>query len=536
MCKKKVLILALDGFTWRIGKRLTGEGQMPVLAGLLAQGSHGNLKSVIPSETSPAWSSFQTGCHPDKTGVFAFHGFLRQTRNIKLNSFQEIKIPTIWELLSVAGKKVVSINMPMTSPPPQINGIIIPGLTCPKLSSETVHPPEIFDKYIAHNPDYLIVNNEHQPDLCSSVTQAIKTETARCCLALQLMREIEWDLFSVQIQSTDVFQHRNWWAVDPDAEGFTEEAHSQAIEFYKSIDSILGKLIGAAGQSVLTVILSDHGFCAKKAEIGINTWLSQNGYLSLNDVRKNTPFQSFKETMKDTVPLVRQLARAYGKVKGLFSASSSGQREKKSAIYSEKVVKHIRETIDLDRTFAFCLGGMAGLLYLIDRTQKGKAASIIRELLDAYGPESREPLISDIQPIENFCQNADENYPDYIIGFLPGIEGRIGPESSSIVNLGVIDGKQSGTHEQNGIYLLNGQNIKTNFLCNADIVDITPTLLAYLGIAIPDHMDGKVLIDVFENAPSIQQQKTPFDKYESADYSGEEQSDVEKRLADLGYL
>ena len=218
MCKKKVLILALDGFTWRIGKRLVNEGQMPVLAGLLAQGAHGNLKSVIPYETSPAWSSFQTGCLPSKTGIFAFHGFLRQIRNIKLNSYQEIKVPTIWELLSAAGKKVVSINMPMTSPPPKISGAIIPGLTCPELSPETVYPPELFDKYIRPNPDYLIVNNELQPTLAEYVAQSVKTEETRCRLALQLMHDMDWDLFSVQIQSTDVFQHRNWWAVDPDAE------------------------------------------------------------------------------------------------------------------------------------------------------------------------------------------------------------------------------------------------------------------------------------------------------------------------------
>ena len=43
---------------------------------------------------------------------------------------------------------------------------------------------------------------------------------------------------------------------------------------------------------------------------------------------------------------------------------------------------------------------------------------MIKQLLDTYGPTSPEPLISDIQPVAN----ADENYPDYIIIFLPGIE------------------------------------------------------------------------------------------------------------------
>lgn len=509
---------------------------MPVLAGLVAQGCHGTLKSVTPNETSPAWSSFQTGCTPAKTGVFAFHGFSRQTRHIRLNSSREIKVPTVWELLSAAGKKVVSINMPMTSPPPQINGVIIPGLTCPKLSPETVHPPELFEKYIAANPDYLIVNNELQPDLCSSIAQAVKTEETRCRLAVQLMREIEWDVFSVQIQSTDVFQHRYWWAVDPEAEGFSAEAYAQAVEFYKRIDGILGTLIEAAGQSVLTMVVSDHGFCAKKADIGLNTWLAQNGYLYLNVPEKSNAVKDIKNKIKAAVPAVKYLAGVYGKTVRFFSDRKPATREKKSALYSEKAVRHIRETIDLDRTFAFCLGGMAGLLYLMDRTQNDKAANMIKQLLEAYGPASREPLISDIQPIAHFCRNADDNYPDYIVAFLPGIEGRISPEGRSVVNSGVINGKQTGTHEQEGVLVLHGSQIKSGLTQNAEIIDITPTILSFFGIAIPDCMDGKSLGDAFQIALNVDYKPVVIPEKEDAGYSSHKESLVEKQLRDLGYL
>ncbi|MHC5182892.1 MAG: alkaline phosphatase family protein, partial [Planctomycetota bacterium] len=178
-------------------------------------------------------------------------------------------------------EKIVSINMPMTSPPPQVDGIIVPGLTCPKISRDTVWPPEIYEKHIKHNSDYLIVNKAKQESLHNVVKEAAKTENVRCSLALELMQEIDWDLFSVQIQSTDAFQHKNWYAIDSSVEGFEIADYNQSVEFYKSIDTIIGRLVEAAGDSVLTVIASDHGFCSKKAEIGLNTWLSQNGYLVL---------------------------------------------------------------------------------------------------------------------------------------------------------------------------------------------------------------------------------------------------------------
>ena len=176
MNSKKVLIIGLDGFTWRIGKRLIQEGHMPTLRQLIENGCHGQLKSVMPFETAPAWSSFQTGCYPEKTGIHAFHGYVRESRQIKLNSFQQIKVPTIWELMSAAGKKVVSINMPMTSPPPRINGVMIPGLTCPTISRETVYPPDIYDRYIRTYSDYKIVNKDKQENLADDVECSSKIE------------------------------------------------------------------------------------------------------------------------------------------------------------------------------------------------------------------------------------------------------------------------------------------------------------------------------------------------------------------------
>lgn len=75
---KRVLIIGIDGFTWRLGRGFMAKGIMPNLASLVERGCHGNLRSVMPFETSPAWSSFQTGCFPGKTGIFTFHTYDRK--------------------------------------------------------------------------------------------------------------------------------------------------------------------------------------------------------------------------------------------------------------------------------------------------------------------------------------------------------------------------------------------------------------------------------------------------------------------------
>lgn len=534
--QKRILIIGLDGFTWRVADRLLQEGKMPALREFVNSGSYGTLKSVIPFETSPAWVGFQTGCNPAKTGIFAFHGFSRQTGQIKLNSASDILVPTIWEILNDAGKKVISINMPMTSPPPRINGVIIPGLTCPELSSRTVSPPHIFEKYIRHNPDYLIVNNARQPTLADYVTQSIRAEETRCDLALQLMREEDWDVFAIQIQSTDAFQHQYWWALDPHSEGFAEEHYSSAAALYAKVDAIIHRLTRAAGKSTLTVIVSDHGFCAKNADIGINAWLQQNGFLFLRD--SDNAFRKAVRKVKASVPTVKCAARLYGRILRFFSQMKPDTREKKSAMYSERVVKHIRETIDLERTFAFSLGGMAGLLYILDNTKNDEAQRMTEQLLNLYGPTAANPCISKIERIDHSCETSQNNYPDYIITLAEGVEARISPEGDSVIHPGTSDGKQNGTHDQNGMFIIHHpEAISEHLRLDASIVDMLPTILAYLGIPIPSHIDGRVLTEVFRTRPSINyDQNTPFARTDDSDYSATQQSEVEKRLADLGYI
>jgi hypothetical protein len=163
---------------------------------------------------------------------------------------------------------------------------------------------------------------------------------------------------------------------------------------------------------------------------------------------------------------------------------------------------------------------------------------MILKLIAEHGPESNNPLIDSVDPIKDVSAEieADQSYPDYMIKFMPGVGARVSPESNSVVNPGIINNKQTGTHEQNGIFVLHGPQVKLDSKLDGDIVDIIPTLLSYLGISIPGHMDGKVLNRAFTEPLNINYETaTGFEK-KGAAYSEGDQSEVEKQLRDLGYL
>ena len=526
--RKRVLIIGLDGFTWQVGKRLISDGIMPCLGKLVENGCHGDLKSVMPFETAPAWSSFQTGCLPGKTGIFAFHTYNRDTKKVRLNCFEDIAMPTIWELASLAGKVVVSLNMPVSSPPPKVNGVIIPGLLCPKLSKRYVHPPEAFDKYIKPNKDYLIVNNDHRETIRETVEQSIVTEKARCRTALELMKDIDWDIFCVQLQSSDLMQHRVWHAIEPTAKGYNEPEHREILKFYKECDKIIEKIIKAAGNNAATFVVSDHGFGNLNYSVSTNVWLKQNGYLELMPKEPDSQWT----TIKKKNPPLKALARLYGNIRKKLRKKGTTEP------FSHIELLHMRHFIDFEKTIAFCLGAMGGMLYInaSDDQKTRIAEKITAELLRDLGPNSDIPIISKITTgMDEYGKNS-KTIPDLVLEFDQGITSKINPTGDTVINSELKDGKQMGTHTRNGIFVAQGQNIRSNEDIDAKLIDITPTVLAYLGIPVPSNLDGKVLNSIFKEPLNINYQDIQFDRKKTIQYTNNEQAEVEKHLTDLGYL
>jgi len=535
--RKRVLILALDGFTWRLGRKFMSEGVMDALAAVVNTGCHGNLRSVTPCETAPAWSSFQTGCRPGKTGVFAFHTLDRKTGGIRLNSFDDIAVPSIWELADRAQRTVVSLNMPMTSPPPKVKGVIIPGLLCPRLSTRTTHPPEAYDKYIKPRKDYLIVNNIHRETVAEFADQSITSELIRRDAALQIMNDIDWDIFCFQMQSSDLLQHRLWSVLDPSADGFCKNDHENALEFYRRADDIIAELIAAAGPDTLTIISSDHGFCKAAGAVHVNAWLRKNGYLNLPPEKPQTRW----DNVKSAIPPLKVMARLAGSC-GRFSRAifnnavrAIAGREDQTP-YSEVELRHLRQLVDFETTQAFCLGAMGGMLYInAEGNRKADLCRTLAEsLLNDLGPQSKCPAIAEIMPAQDVYGPAGSitTMPDLVLEFNEGYAQVINPLGEAIIT----PHTQTGTHDKNGVIVLNGPGVKQGVALNGEIVDIAPTVLAYLGIAVPKHMDGKVLNDAFVQPLEVSYENVDYSGTAPADYTDEEQAAVERNLTDLGYL
>ncbi len=114
---RRVLVIGLDGATFRTLAPWAAAGEMPELARLMAAGCHGELRSTFPPLTPPAWSSFMTGKNPGKHGVFSFRRLATTAyRSGDLITANQLRARTLWELAGDAGFAVGAINVPPSYP------------------------------------------------------------------------------------------------------------------------------------------------------------------------------------------------------------------------------------------------------------------------------------------------------------------------------------------------------------------------------------------------------------------------------------
>jgi predicted AlkP superfamily phosphohydrolase/phosphomutase len=154
---KRAVILGFDGMDPELTERFIGEGRLPNLAKLRAQGTFRKLRTTYPAISPVAWSTFMTGVNPGKHNIYDF--LARDLGNyLPYLSSAEIKGPKrswkigkytiplggprikgmrrgtpFWHWLGEAGIFCSVLRVPVTFPPEKFSGVLLSGMCVPDL-------------------------------------------------------------------------------------------------------------------------------------------------------------------------------------------------------------------------------------------------------------------------------------------------------------------------------------------------------------------------------------------------------------------
>lgn len=520
---RRVLVVGLDGMTYAVMKPLAEQGIMPTCKSLMERGTWGDLMSTIPPVTGPAWCSFATGKQPGNHGVFDFFKPTRGRNAVgmsrRLINSKEVDGKTIWQILSELGKTCIVMNVPVSYPPRPIKGALFTGMLTPSVDGDLTYPPDLYQRLKPELGEYCITVNwqgysdSTVRDFLRDLGHCQKRRTEYC---LRLMDEYpDWEFCFPCYTGTDRIQHAMWHYIDPverekiKAEGrYEEDIMQMVLDFYRQVDDEIAQLLEKAGPETAVFFVSDHGFGPMRGKFYVNEFLEQQGLLSVKRGKVRQAMVSllarkvYHKALK-TLGQKERLKRIREK------AAADRQKEDTRTFYDV-----FYESIDWENTKVYMASNTEGGLYLNVKGRKLYGQEVDHGIIDPADylaerqrvmdalrqikhPDTGESMLSHVMPREEvYSGQYIERAPD-IVFFL---------ESGAWVadfSLGKGLYKRadwrtgSGMHRMEGCFLACGAGIAQRDAIETSIINVVPTILAYMGYPIPTDMDGRFIEEAF---------------------------------------
>ncbi len=549
MKKAKLVMIGLDGGTFKIIDPLIEQGKLPNLARLIKEGTRTILKSTIPPLTAPAWVSLMTGVNPGKHGLFHFRKLEKITYNTPFNPKPKETYDlmhsryytgkTIWDIFGKMGLKVSVLMMPMTYPAWEINGYMLSGFPSPNFMDPSGYPLE-WVATIGPLFDMSVVKIKNEDKLIEGCYKLVKRVGD---VLIKQLENDECDIYSIVFSSTDFLQHYLWKYLSGQ-----NSKHSNAIgDIYIEIDKYIGKILSLADNNKCTfVILSDHGFMSVSVNyFHTNAWLIKEGYLMSKEKKiLNKTLDFFLSPLRYQKVKLRLLLKSYFKY---FPVSI--QRKISDKYYStEQFVwqetKAFRYRIGLTEGIAINLKDRQPFGIVKETEYEMLRDEIIKKLKDFRDKENGRSVIKEIYKREEIYKGKFiDLVPDIIFMLNSEYRGGVGVNKNNIIEVVPKESIEaiSGTHDRDGILILSGPKFKKNFkISHVDIIDIFPTILYDLGISLPRYVDGRVIKEAFKDEfSSLAINYTEEVSYETdltTNLSADEEEVMKKSLKNLGYL
>jgi predicted AlkP superfamily phosphohydrolase/phosphomutase len=313
--------------------------------------------------------------------------------------------------------------------------------------------------------------NEGRMDEKTFMDDLYRAFDDRAHVILSRLDTKNWDLMVGVIESTDRVQHMMWRLIDPQHPMYDPALATEfgpAIErVYRKSDEFLGQVLDKVGPDVPVLVVSDHGFHSFRKAVNLNTWLVQEGYMTLR-----------RDGSAD---------------KTLWDLFGGGE---------------FWEHVDWSRTRAYALG--LGQVYFNVRGREAQgivspgaesvalADELGAKLLTMTDPDDGARIVRSVYKRDDiYTGEYLHNAPDLQVGFEDGYrvswQTTLGGSPPGIVYPNMK--KWSGDHCGFDYATIAGVLISSRKIdkAPAQIIDIGPTVLRYFGVTVPSSLDGKPL-------------------------------------------
>ncbi len=453
---KRVVVLGLDcAAPQLVFDRFAGE--LEHLQTLMAQGMWGQLTSVVPAITVPAWACAMTSRDPGQLGIYGFRNRKDYSyEGLSMANSTSVREEAVWDILSRAGKQVILVGVPPSYPPQAVNGCRVGCFLTPSTNSDYTYPSNLRQEIADVVGDYAVdVENFRSEEKERILAQIHDMTVRRFQLFRHLLKTREWDFAMMVEIGVDRIHHGFWQYLDERHHRYQPgNPYQHAIrDYYRLVDREVGTVLKELDGDTAVLVMSDHGAKLMHGGICINEWLLQEGCLTLRS-RPSKP--------------------------SAFSLSD----------------------VDWSRTKAWGEGGYYGRVFLNVRGRepqgivapdeyealRDELAAKLTAITDEGGRDIGTRVFKP-EAIYRECRNIP---PDLIVYF-----GNLDWRSVATVGTGAIHtyendtGPDDANHAEEGIFIMRAPGVYGERQQGLQLIDAGPTVLKLLGQPIPPEMIGR---------------------------------------------
>jgi type I phosphodiesterase/nucleotide pyrophosphatase len=291
-----ILVIGIDGAEWDLILPLITAHELPRFEALMRRGTFGLLETMEPTLSPVIWTSMATSKLRDEHGIRHFVHAGDDGKPVLYTSADR-RTKAVWNILTEHDKRVCTVGWWMTFPAEEVSGVQVAqtnttpgegaqedarmkkGGLLPGVEGQ-VHPPQ-------RQAEMLAVLAEIEGSLpeatrgifgpferpLSELGQrfwedslwAFRADLTYARIGEKLLKE-PFDLMLIYFGGVDVVSHRFWRAMRPElyanppSEADVANFGRVIESYYRSMDSVLGRLLDAAPPQTTVFVVSDHGF------------------------------------------------------------------------------------------------------------------------------------------------------------------------------------------------------------------------------------------------------------------------------------
>jgi len=478
----RVILIAWDGADWRILDPLLEQGALPNLQALIDRGQRDVLRSTVPTHSWSAWPSFLTGVDPVDHGVYDILETVPGTHKQYPVTYKSIKARTFLDDLTAAKKKQLLLDVPLTFPPPAIEGTLAAGGVLPKGRQFTM-PGDLPEQLQQAGLEWPIngmswTTYHNKPD--AYLDEAFEVTGKRIKASEWLMDNTDWDLMATVWVSIDRTQHALSNYVAPDHPDYAKNKDTRigkkVADIFRQTDDAIGSFVSRARDDDIILFISDHGFQSCMRTVNMDRLLHEFGYLEFS--ASNAVFGPMQWGP------VRKVARKVYDTLGLHGKVALPQSVNWQKTRAFTTIRSTGEGVSLN------LAGRD----LDGTVDPGDYEKVRDELMDRLGSyvdpvTGRKPVKSIARREEVFKGKFADEAPDIMM--VPAEGYSLTHAKSAIEDADWV----SGDHRMEGVIVAVGPQVR-RFESTPALIDMAPTLVAALDAPTAVKPTGRVLTEV----------------------------------------